>query len=70
MLYDEFDAAIGGISDLNRNNSQKNKLFKSLITARMRCARRSRVRDKRVGRIHFARKRAVPMGCGAAPHMH
>ena len=38
-------------------------------TARMRCARRSRVRDKRVGRIHFARKRAVPMGCGAAPHV-
>ena len=28
-----------------------------------------RVRDKRAGRIHFARKRVFPMGCGAEPHV-
>ena len=40
-----------------------------LSTERMRCACHSRVRDKRVGRIHFARKRAVPMGCGVEHHV-
>ena len=32
-----------------------------------RGAPRSGVRDKRVGRIHFACEQAVPMGCGRSP---
>jgi len=68
LKYNKIDEAI--ISPLiPAQQKQKTSCLSGLITARTRGARRSRVRAQRAGRIHFARERASPTGCGAEPHV-